>query len=190
MSTYTCVIGSDRCQHKSNHIQFLHYDNRQIQIKYCVTKHDGIPLHPARVDDHQEMIKILDKSSYDYHTSIFKLSEGKTLGALPRSIRQVFSTVEVRLNLKVVEFKLNPVVWMHKLINGTQIDQPVILVQLFNSAKNRNVFSLSKLGHMLNKMELQEIRKPISRYKLCRFQRMQIYPKSQISPANQDSAAR
>lgn len=45
---------------------------------------------------------------------------------------------------------------MHKNIEGTRIDMSLFLLKLDNSTQNKNIFYITKLGHMLIKIRTPE----------------------------------
>lgn len=138
---------------------------RQIQIKHYSTKRDGIQIQPVRKDDHHAITKLLEEGSHEFHT--YKQSDEKTLRAVLRGIPQILSTDEIHQNLVDEGFDVISVARMHKKVQGTRTDLPLILVQMKKTDTNRRIFTLTKLGHILVKVEHQRAKTYISQCHRC-----------------------
>lgn len=87
---------------------------------------------------------VICEGNYEYHT--FMLPEEKTLRAMLLGITQNLSTDKVKLNLKDVKFE----------------------VISLKAPQNKKIFNLTKLGHMLIKLEPQKTRTTIPQYHFYR----------------------
>lgn len=77
-----------------------------------------------------------------------------------RGIPQILTTDEIKQNFADVEFELISGARMHKKIRGTGTNLSLILVQLANTYKNRNILNLTNLGHLLIKVDNIKPRPP------------------------------
>lgn len=73
-----------------------------------------------------------------------------------------------------VGFEMISIFRMHKEIEGTRMCMTLIFVQLVNIAQSSNVCSLTKMGHILMKVELQK-----ARIFILQFHRRQKYGHNQ-----------
>lgn len=94
--------------------------SRQIQMKRCVSKRDGIKVQPSSIDDHQVIIQMLDKGSHEYHT--FKLPD---MVSILRGIPEKLSTDEVKQTPMKVGFDVKVDSRMHNKIEGTRIEHVI-----------------------------------------------------------------
>lgn len=127
----------------------LKVQQRQIQLKPCVEKCDGIQILPTKFMITEPITTMLDEGSYEYY--IFKLPREKR--AVFCGILQILSIDEVRHNLNDVGVDVTSIAQVHMAIQVSRTDMPLILVHLVNSAQNENIFNLTKLDHMLIKAE-------------------------------------